>query len=405
LKILFLSWWFPYPPNNGSRIRNFNLVKQLSRRHSLTLLSFYQKEEELAHLDDMRPYCDEVHVVPSHHQSGTLRHLSGLLSTQPRSLSEMYSPAMQALVNKTVASQRPDLVITSEIGVADKTSVYVAELDLPKVLEDLELGVVKEQATRAGGKLARLRHRLTWRKMAHYTTDLLRRFDGCTVASQHERDHLRELVANEYPIAVVPNGVDLEAYAGDFGQPQPNTLIFTGALSYHPNFEAMDFFLGKVYPLVMAHCPGAALRITGQVDGAVAARLATAGGVTFTGYLPDIRPYVAQSWACVAPLLAGGGTRVKILEAMALGTPVVATSKGAEGLDAVPGRDLLVADAPAEFADHVLRLLNDPALRRQLSENGRRLVLTRYSWATIGQDVGSFLEKIVNGNGRSKTTH
>ncbi len=372
------------------------MVKQLSRRHSLALLSFYQEEETQPDLSAMRPYCDEVHVVPSRRRTGPLSYAPALFSTRPRSLQDMYSPAMRALVNRTVASYKPDLVITSEIGVADKTSVYVVELDIPKVLEDLELAVIKEQPARRGGKLSRLRHKLTWRKMAHYTSGLLHHFDGCTVVSQREQDNVRELVADGYPVAVVPNGLDLEAYAGDFGRPQPNTLIFSGALSYSPNFEAMDFFLSQVYPLVKAHCPGVTLRITGQADGATIVRLPAVEGVTFTGYLPDIRPFVAQSSVCVVPLLTGGGTRIKILEAMALGTPVVATSKGAEGLDASPGRDLLIADSPAQFADHVLRLLNDPGLRRRLSENGRRLVQTHYNWATIGQGLDRFFQTVIS---------
>jgi sugar transferase (PEP-CTERM/EpsH1 system associated) len=399
MKILFLSWWFPYPPDNGSRIRNFNLIKQLSQRNSLALLSFYQEEEELGHLDVMQPYCDEVHLVPSHRRSGALHRLPGLFSAQPRSLREMHNPAMQALVNKTAASYKPDLIIASEIGVADKTSIYTLGLDVPKVLEDLELAVIKEQATRQGDRLACLRHKLTWRKMAHYTSGLLRHFDGCTVASQREQANVCGLVPDRYPVAVIPNGLDLEAYAGDFGRSQPNTLIFSGALSYCPNFEAMDFFLHQVYPLIKAHCPGVTLRITGQADSATTGRLPADEGVIFTGYLPDIRPYVAQSSVCVVPLLTGGGTRVKILEAMALGTPVVATSKGAEGLDASPGRDLLIADTPAQFAEHVLHLLNNLGLRRHLSENGRRLVQTRYNWATIGQDFDQFLQAVRSDNG------
>jgi glycosyltransferase involved in cell wall biosynthesis len=127
-------------------------------------------------------------------------------------------------------------------------------------------------------------------------------------------------------------------------------------------------------------------------------RLPLSEGVILTGYLNDIRPCVAQSWACVVPLRVGGGTRLKILEAMALGTPVVSTSKGAEGLEATHGDDILIADMPAEFADAVLRLLDDKALRARLAANGRRLVESRYGWEVIGEKLDQLLRKVVEGH-------
>ncbi|MFW6116436.1 MAG: glycosyltransferase family 4 protein, partial [bacterium] len=199
-------------------------------------------------------------------------------------------------------------------------------------------------------------------------------------------------------LVLVPNGVDLETNSGDFGAPEPDTLIYPGALTYSANFDAMEFFLQDVFPLVKSQRPNAKLRITGRYDGAPTERLPLGDGVELTGYLDDIRPTVGQTWACVVPLRTGGGTRLKILEAMALGTPVVSTAKGAEGLRVSPGEDILIANEPAEFAAHVLRLLDDEALREKLVANGRNLVEARYRWDRIGERLERFLRRVVEKN-------
>jgi glycosyltransferase involved in cell wall biosynthesis len=157
----------------------------------------------------------------------------------------------------------------------------------------------------------------------------------------------------------------------------------------------MEFFLHEIFPLIQAQRPQVKLYITGKLAGVPVDRLPRNEGVIFTGYLDDIRPRVAQSWVTIVPLQIGGGTRLKVLESLALGTPVVATGKGAEGLDLAPGRDLLIADKPADFAAAVLRLLQNPTLRETLSRNGRAAV-KKYDWQIIGQNFCNFVERIVD---------
>jgi glycosyltransferase involved in cell wall biosynthesis len=201
---------------------------------------------------------------------------------------------------------------------------------------------------------------------------------------------------------VVPNGVDLDRYRGDFGAPEPSTLVFPGALTYSANFDAVEFFLHKIFPLVKAVRPETILRVTGKTDGVPVDRLPLDEGVILTGYLDDVRPTVARSRVCVTPLLSGGGTRLKILEAMALGTPVVSTRKGAEGLDVTSGEDILIADGPNEFADAILRLLGDETLRARLVANGRKLVQERYGWNRIGRKLNCFLRQVVEWHREAK---
>jgi glycosyltransferase involved in cell wall biosynthesis len=235
-----------------------------------------------------------------------------------------------------------------------------------------------------------------WWKLSRYLADLLPTFEGCTVVSEAERALLLQVSPGVKNVEIVPNGVALEHFTPGFDPPEPDALVYPGALTYDANFDAVDYFLREVFPLIRAERPHVKLYVTGKLDGVPVNRLPTDDNVVFTGYLDDVRPRVAKSWATVVPLRMGGGTRLKILESLALGTPVVATTKGAEGLDLTPGQDLLVADEPAGFAKAILHLLQDVALRERLGHSGRKAV-GRYDWQIIGEQFCDFVEGVVAG--------
>ena len=380
MRILFLSGWYPYPPDNGSKIRILNIIKQLATDHEITLLSLAHRPPTDAEHDAMRAWCHEVRVAPHiAFEPHRLRALLGLISPRPRSFADTYSRPMADLVHAACAARRYDLVIASQIQMAP----YALLVDgVPRLLEELELTTLHEQAGQ-GAWPRRMRYTLTWVKTARFARELLSEFSACTVVSSRERSLVARIAPDCARLAVVPNGVDLAAYAGDFGAPEPNTLIHTGALSYRANYDAVAYLLREIYPLIRRRAP-VTLRITGATDGLDLDALSPRDGAIFTGYLPDIRPAIARSWVSLVPLRIGGGTRLKILEAMALGTPVVATSKGAEGLDVTDGENILLADTPACFANAVLGLLGDPTLRARLAARGRRLVSECYGWDHIG---------------------
>jgi glycosyltransferase involved in cell wall biosynthesis len=241
---------------------------------------------------------------------------------------------------------------------------------------------------------ARVRHGLTWLKMRSYVRRLLQDFDGCTVVSRQEHARVRQVAPDYHNVEIIPNGIDLAGYHGDHGVPEPDTIVYAGSLTYSANFDAVRYFLEEIYPLIQRARPSVKFSVTGKLDGVPVDSLPRYDGVTFTGYLNDVRPAVARSWVSVVPLRQGGGTRLKILESLALRTPVVSTTKGAEGLDLVDGRDLLIADAPADFAAAVLRMLDDSALRERLRTNGRREVAAKYDWHAIGQNLCGFAERM-----------
>lgn len=375
MNLLYLSPWFPFPPTNGSELRIHALLRGLAARHEVTLLSFQRRPVEPRGLAVARDRLAGVHLVPWR-EFDPRRARLWLLSARPRSVVDTHSPEMESLIRGATAERRYDAVIASELGMA---AYWPAWGDLPAVLDDLELGAFREQTRAAASPATRARRRLMWAKLRAYTRGLLPHFAAVTVVSEGERALLREVAPRYAAVELIPNGVDLAGYAAAPAA-RPDTLIFTGAFTYDANYEAMVWFVGEVYPLIQHELPGVRLIITGDHAGKP---LPPAANVTLTGYVDDVRPLVAGAAVSVVPIRQGGGTRLKILEAMALGTPVVATTKGAEGLDGANERELLLADEPRAFAAAVLRLLRDEALRQQLVKNACRLVQAQYDWAII----------------------
>jgi glycosyltransferase involved in cell wall biosynthesis len=398
VRILAASSWFPYPPDNGSRLRIYNLLKRWTRHHEIALVAFASSEVAASQLEALKPICAWVRTVPRRFfQPHSLRAYLGFLSLYPRSWIDTYSPEMQRLLNTVVQSQAFDLLLALQFG----TAPYVAGIDStkPKVLEELELGVLYDQHRRNPNWVKRLRYGLTWAKKGHFVRRTLDRFDGCTTVSEVERDIALEIAPGFSPVEVIPNGVDVAHYQGGFGPLEPGTLIFCGSFTWSANLDAMRFFLEQVYPLVKQRVPGVRLRITGRSGEAQRDSLPADESVEFTGYLDDVRPAIARSWVSIAPMRIGGGTRVKILEAMALGTPVVATYKGAEGLNVTSGTDILLADTPALLADHIVALLCDHELRARLAVAGKQLVTDQYDWDIIATKAEAFLTQVVSNQG------
>jgi glycosyltransferase involved in cell wall biosynthesis len=219
-----------------------------------------------------------------------------------------------------------------------------------------------------------------------------------TTASEMEEVFLRHFAPAGAAIEVIPNGVDTHLHRPNPAvEPQANGLIYTGAATYYANYDAVAYFVREVWPLVRQRNPGARFTVTGSTRGVDVSDLAAQPGVHFSGYLPSVADAVRQHWALVVPLLSGGGTRLKILEAMALGTPVISTRKGAEGIHARSGEHLLIADSPAEMADAVCCLLADPVLRARLSRAGRALVEQEYDWSVIGGRLVNVIERTLAG--------
>jgi glycosyltransferase involved in cell wall biosynthesis len=391
MRLLFISWWWPYPADNGSKIRIYNLLRCLAAVHDVHLLSFAEDgdatSERIAHLET---FCAHVEAVPKPlYNPGGMKAMLGYLSRWPRSLVDVYSPAMAERVQALAPCV--DVIVASQL----QTMRYLELVPtLPAVLEEMEVTSFENAVAQARSSAHRYRTRLTLTKMQSAVKSLMQSGVAVTVVSESERAYLQQFAPPDTRIVVVPNGVDTQVNRPDSQTPMPNTLIYPGAVTYDANFDAVRYFINEVLPQVRQHIPDAQFTVTGSTNGVDVRDLAAQPGVTFAGYLPEVAPAIRASWAVVVPLRQGGGTRLKILEAMALGTPVISTRKGAEGLVVQPGEHILLADEPDTLAQAVVTLLNDPALREHLSQAGRVLVERNYDWRTIADRLNDLIEEV-----------
>jgi len=240
-------------------------------------------------------------------------------------------------------------------------------------------------------------------KFAAFLGRIARVYDLGIVNSEEDRAALVATSPDWARVEVLPNGLDLGAYPLGLATPDPATLVFHGALSYAPNLQAVRLLVDEILPRVRAEVPGVRLLVTGRIptDGTAP----QGSGVVYTGYVPDIRTVVAGAWASPTPLKSGaGGARFKVLEALALGTPLISTAMGAEGLAVTDGVDILMAEEPAAFGAQTVRMLRSPELRQRLAEGGRRLVEQRYNWARLGERLAARLEDLVARRATARAT-
>ena len=256
------------------------------------------------------------------------------------------------------------------------------------LLEELELGSFQSKQANAASPAARFRHSLPLVKMRNYIRELLPHFAGCTVVSEQEAKLVRTVAPGYDSLEIIPNFVDLADYGFTNGSVEDSRMVFAGSLTYFANRDGINWFLREVFPIVRSELTKAELVVTGRVNGDT---IPATDGVTLTGFVDDVRPLVSSALTSVVPIRLGGGTRLKVLEAMALRTPVIATSKGVEGLDVVHGEHVLIADQPNEFADAIIQISRDPQLREKLSENAFALVQRRYDYSTV---IPKFIEAV-----------
>ncbi len=378
MKILFLSSWFPYPTDNGSKIRIYNLLLGLARRHQITLLSFTDRPETDPRVPELQAICEKVIAVPRKAFNPTSLQASlGFFSPLPRSVKDTFSPEMAQQIQETLQNESFDLVIASQMGAAGYSRYFRG---IPALLEEVEVAVPYESYKHATTPVQRFRRGLTWSKHRSYVSRVLDDFEACTVVSEREKRLLAEVIPGFKNVVVIPNCVDLAAYEGIRLAPQPDTLIFTGSFRFSANYDAMVWFLQDVYPCIQSQIPAVRLIITGDHAGLP---LPPARNVIRTGFVEDVRSLIKSAWVSLVPIRVGGGTRLKILEAMALGTPVVSTTKGAEGLDVQDGKHLLIADSPETYAEAVVKILKDQKLREQISVRAYQRVREKYDWQVV----------------------
>jgi glycosyltransferase involved in cell wall biosynthesis len=392
MHILYLSRWFPFPPDNGVKMRLFQLIKALAECHTVDLISFCAQPPDDAALQSMASLCRRMEIVPYRpFNPNRLKAWVGFFASKPRSLIDTFQPEMMARVAAAVKSQTYDLIIASEIDMTPYAGVLGG---VPVLFEGAEISSYLDGLNQPQNRLSGLRRQATWWKLSGYLKQCAALFDGWAVVSEQERSNLMRISPALERACVIPNGADLERSPAHPVIPQPDRLIYAGSLTYQANFDAVFYFLSEIFPLILKEHPGVRFYVTGSHDNVDISRLPASPNLVLTGHLADIVTAVAESWVSVVPLRKGSGTRLKILESLSLGTPVVSTSKGFEGLDLIPGSHILVGDNPAAFAAQVNQVLENKQLRSQLSRQGRHQVQQKYDWTRIGTAFREFAEQV-----------
>src|SRR6267143_578435 len=393
LNLLFLSQFPPGPPTFGAQRRVQGLMSALARRHEITGISLITAEyDRRAAEDAMREYCNEVVLVPARSWEGAgkrLQQARSLVSKRSfvRSLWDL--PALRKALDERLSARSYDIVnVELPFLALQRLAQAPPGRPPPRLVLDehnIEFDLARQQAQNQSGLARRVYNSIDWRKLRREEIEIWTRFDGVAFCSAADEARARELVPS-IRSAVVPNAVDVEYF-----QPRPadppgdgRTVIFFGAINYFPNVDGLLYLLREVWPLIEKSHPQARLKIVGQRP--TPEILAYQGQrVEVAGKVDDLRPHLASAAVSIVPLRIGGGTRFKILEAMAMAKPVVSTSLGAEGIDAEPGRHLLLADDREAFAAAVGRVLDDSRLCARLGSQGRALVEERFSWDTAAQ--------------------
>ena len=404
MKILFLSPTMPFPLTDGGRIRVFNLLKQIAKKSEVTLLALETQETDADGVADLQQLGIQVHLVPN---APTLPRLS--LSTlvkafrkrQPITVARYDVPTYRQKFRELIANESFDLVHYEMFHVAQ----FYTETHLPRVLsqQNVDSAIWRRLCSETANPFYKFVYWTQQLAFQRYERVLSPKFDVVTCTSDIDAAVFQEHCAED-AIQIIPNGVDITHYHPDFTTEAPAHLIYIGSMDWYPNEDAVGFFADEVLPRIQEKVPDVAFSIVGGNPSPQVQKLAAREGVVVTGRVPEIKPYFAEATVFVVPLRIGSGTRLKILEALAMGKAIVSTTVGAEGLDLKDGKEIFIADEPTAFANAVIRLLTDSELRRRIGENGRARVERDYDWRSIGEKLHEVYANIVHSDNPNHLT-
>ncbi len=399
LNILFIS---PYLPSL-IRVRPYNFIKFLAERgHQITLLALMPPHEDTSGLDSLRQWCRQVQTVSLPRWRTLWNGLTAIPSRVPFQAAYSRSPQFNRLVRDALAQTRFDVAHVEHLRGAELTGALNG---LPVVFDAVDsITLLFEKVLAAGPTWgSRLKAQLDLGRTRHYEGHFLERFQRVLITSPHDRAELVKLAhqpGQADRLIVLPNGVDL-AYFQPLSTPRdPATLVFSGKMSYHANIAAGLDLATQVMPLVWAQRPEARLVIAGKDPDPQLQALTADSRIVVTGTVPDLRPYLGQATAAVLPIRYGVGIQNKVLEAMAMATPVISTPQAVSALQIQAGQEVLVAESPAAMAQAVITLLNDSSLRQQVGQAGRRFVETHHNWQTAAQRLETIYHEVRLGPAR-----
>ncbi len=386
MRILIIHRELPFPADNGGRLRAAHVARHLANHHQVSLLSFANNcDIDLAE-------CGNFQSIECLYTPRKAPLLQRLISGVPSEVTNFNCPKMRAAIAASVAKYDPQVLLVSEPAMAQYLKPYRQRVCVMDYLMVQTLSLQRLAAISHG--FTRRLWQLRWQRSVAYHRTIATLFDLCLVNSQEDLDDLKQNSPGWRRLEFFPNGLELEQYPLHLATPVPGTIIYPGSVTYLPNRDAVAYMIEKILPRVLASVREVRFIVTGAVpnDGTAP----QCPHIEYTGRIPDVRLSIASAWACVVPLRSGaGGSRYKVLETMSLGTPLVSTQIGVEGIECTHNVDVCIADDPDEFADAVIRVLTDSTLREKLSIHARQLIQERYDWNVLGQRLSNVLERLV----------
>jgi glycosyltransferase involved in cell wall biosynthesis len=386
MKVLMLTPYLPYPLVSGGQIRTYNLLKHLSRHHDITLFSLIKDDSERSHLKELQKYCQKIVLFKRTKNPFVLRNilLAGF-SPYPFVVTRNLPLGMKRAVQSELIDSKYDLIHAETFYMMPN----IPGTKVPIILAEQTIEYLGYQDyMKKANVIVRPLLMIDIAKIKYWERYFWKKADKLITMSEDDKRFIEQELGKGTNTSVVANGVDLEFFSAvKKNLPQNPTVLFVGTFKWLPNIEAVAEIVNKIWPLILQSLPSAKLKIVGFSPTDKIKAYANDHSIEVLGGIDDIRYAFATAHVLLAPIRSGKGTRYKVLEAMITGTPVVATTLAAEGLDLQNGRDVLIADTTRGLADATVRLLKDPELQRKLSQAGQQLVRHGYSWDTISKEL------------------
>jgi glycosyltransferase involved in cell wall biosynthesis len=384
LQILFFSQRFPYPMDTGGKIRTGKLLEQLKKFFDITLVSNVESPKDDAYLAQVKNLCTKFYPVPwketrKYSFRFYLKLFRSVFSRYPFTVINDYSRDLEAALLYLTASVRFDLLICDFL----QPSLNFRRLKgVPTLLfeHNIEAFIPRRHFETSGNPFAKCFWWLQWRRMERYEKRTCHQFTSIVTVSENDKRYLKE-VASVQNVFAVPTGIDTHFFAPREGPVKQNSLVFTGSMDWLPNEDGILFFAREILEQIRSAVPGLTVAVVGRNPSSRLIKgLKKYPAINIVGWVDDVRPYISQHAIYIIPLRIGGGTRIKVFEAMSMGKAVVSTSVGIEGLPVKNGEHVVVADSPEEFAKGVVMLLNDRPRRARLETSARQFVRDNFSW-------------------------
>ena len=395
MRILVLDEEFPFPPNTGKRIRSFSLISRLGKNHEVHYLAYGESGSLASRALDVVNLKTIAIADVKPDKFGPLFYIrlaANLLSNLPYIVTSHYSELFKTEFAKQVDKLNPDLILCEWTPYAK----FAEDLkNIPRVVSahNVESRIWRRYHETEKNPAKKWYIARQVEKLERFEKEIFATFEGIAV-SQSDACEIQQLCP-EARVEVVDNGVDLEYFNHQQQKLDENALVFVGSMDWRPNQDAVTYFVKEIFPLIRQKKPEAHAIFVGRKPPEFIRAYSDIDGIEVTGSVNDIRPYVHSSAVYIVPLRIGGGTRLKILDAMAMHKPIVSTVVGAEGLDVTDDENILLAKTTQSFADQVVRLMDDKALQEELANNGRALVEAKYGWDSLGVKLDNFLKEVV----------